>query len=64
MELLQADGVNTSRLRKLNNFDDVLAVKHASFEGAGCDRIFAGFDTYLLASCSMFRDLGFVPFLR
>ena len=58
LEMLQQDGVNTSRLRKLNNFDDILAVKHASFEGKGCDRILARFDAYLQASRSNFQTLG------
>ena len=58
LEMLQQDGVNTSRLRKLNNFDDILAVKKASFDGQGCDRVLARFDAYLLASRSNFRVLG------
>ena len=58
MAMLQQDGVNTNRLRKLNNFSDVQAVKKASFDGQGCDKVLARFDEYLAASESSFRVLG------
>ena len=60
MKMLQTDGVNTNRLRKLNDFSDVKAVKNASFDGQGCDKVLARFDEYLEASGSRFRELGFV----
>ena len=62
LSMLQRDGVNTTRLRKLNNFSDIQAVKKASFEGRGCDKVFAHFDDYLVASRSEFRDLGYDSF--
>ena len=58
LNMLQRDGVNTTRLRKLNNFNDIQAVKKASFEGRGCDKVLSHFDEYLVASRSEFRDLG------
>ena len=58
MAMLQQDGVNTNRLRKLNNFSDVQAIKKASFDGQGCDKVLARFDEYLKASESSFRVLG------
>ena len=57
-EMLQQDGVNTNRLRKLNSFSDVQAIKKASFEGQGCDKVLARFDDYLAASQSSFLALG------
>ena len=33
MKMLERDGVNINRLRKLNNFNDLNAVKAASFDG-------------------------------
>ena len=45
--MLQHDGVNTNRLRKLNNFHDVQAIKNTSFDGLGCDKVLARFDEYL-----------------
>ena len=56
--MMQRDGVNTNRLRKLNNFSDFQAVKNASFDGQGCDKILGRFDEYLVASRSNIRDLG------
>ena len=61
MRMLQQDGVNTNRLRKLNEFSDVKAIKNASFDGQGCDRVLARFDEYLAVSRSKYRLLGFVP---
>ena len=58
MTMLQADGVNTNRLRKLNDFSDIKAVKHASFDGQGCDKVLARFDEYLEVAGSRFRALG------
>ena len=58
LEMLQHDAVNTTRLRKLNNFSDILAVKKASFEGNGCDKVLGRFDDYLKASLSNFQKLG------
>ena len=63
MNMLQADGINTNRLRKLNDFSDIKAVKHASFDGQGCDKVLSRFDEYLVASGSRFRELGLLrPF--
>ena len=59
LNMLQRDGANITRLRKLNNFNDVQAVKKASFEGRGCDKVLSHFDDYLVASRSEFRDLGY-----
>ena len=56
--MLQSDGVNTNRLRKLNNFSDVQAIKNASFDGQGCDKVLARFDEYLLVAQSTHRKLG------
>ena len=58
MAMLQQDGVNTNRLKKLNNFSDVQAIKKATFDGQGCDKVLARFDDYLVASQSSFRTLG------
>ena len=58
MLMLQQDGVNTTRLRKLNDWNDVKAIKAASFDGQGCDKILGRFDDYLVASRSSFRVLG------
>ena len=58
MDMLKKDGVNTNRLRKLNDFSDVLAIKNASFEGRGCDKVLGRFDEYLVACQSSFRTLG------
>ena len=58
MAMLQADGVNTNRLRKLNGFSDVLAIKNASFDGQGCDKVLARFGEYLEVSRSVHTDLG------
>ena len=59
LEMLQRDGINTNRLRKINDFNDVLAVKNASFDGQGCDKVLSHFDDYLVASRSSFRELGY-----
>ena len=64
LQMLQRDGVNTNRLRKINNFNDVLAVKNASFDGQGCDKVLSRFDEYLVAAQSNFRDLGYVSLSR
>ena len=58
LSMLQRDGVNTNRLRKINDFNDVQAIKKASFDGQGCDNILRHFDDYLVASRSNFRELG------
>ena len=58
MKMLQCDGVNTTRLRKLNNFNDLQVIKNASFDGQGCDKVLARFDEYLVASRSSHRALG------
>ena len=58
LSMLQRDGVNTNRLRKINDFNDVQAIKNASFDGQGCDNILRHFDDYLVASRSNFRELG------
>jgi hypothetical protein len=58
MAMLQQDGVNTNRLRKLNDFRDVQAIKKASFDGHGCDKVLARFDDYLVAAQSKYRELG------
>ena len=58
VEMLQKDGVNTNRLRKINNFNDVQTVAKASFDGQGCDKVMAHFDDYLQASRSDHRELG------
>ena len=58
MKMLQHDGVNTNRLRKLNNFNDVQAIKNASFDGLGCDKVLARFDEYLKISGSIHQVLG------
>ena len=58
LALLQRDGVNVSRLRKLNDFNEVHAVQKASFDGQGCDKVLSHFDEYLCASKSTHRNLG------
>ena len=58
MTMLQRDGVNVNRLRKINDFSDVLAVQKASFDGQGADKVLANFDAYLFVSRSNFRELG------
>ena len=58
LALLQRDGVNVSRLRKLNNFNEVHAVQKASFDGQGCDKVLSHFDDYLFASKSIHQNLG------
>ena len=60
LSMLQRDGVNVNRLRKINNFNDVQAVKSASFDGEGADKVLAHFDDYLVVCRSNFRDLGLV----
>ena len=60
MQMLQSDGVNTNRLRKLNDFSDSKSVKHASFDGNGCDKVLLQFDDYMVASGSKHRDLGYL----
>ena len=58
MTMLQCDGVNTTRLRKLIDWNDIQAIKKASFDGQGCDKILGRFDEYLVTSGSAFRVLG------
>ena len=58
MDMLQRDGVNTTRLRKLNDWNDIQAIKKVFFDGQGCDKILGRFDEYLIASGSAFRILG------
>ena len=63
LKMLQQDGVNTNRLKKLNDFKDVQAVKNASFDGQGCDKVMGRFEDYLKACKSKFYALGFVVYL-
>ena len=52
LHMLQADGVNINRLRKLNNSNDKETAKKASFDGDSADRILARFEEYMAVAGS------------